>query len=142
MHLESSCAVRMRCACMPGHTVPHAPLPPCPCRLHPSDGGHQVLAELLASVVVRAAGEVLAGPAAAQQPGAAGALAAAFPLPSRSDPRLPQDLPPPMIAGNEVAATTLCAIQVGGQPARAGLPHACLACACSSPAGRPALPCF
>ena len=74
---------------------------------HPTDGGHKVLAELLAGALLRALGD-------AAQPGAAARHAGLTAWPEGS--RLPEAhraaLPPPMIHDNVDAATTLCAIQV------------------------------
>ena len=74
---------------------------------HPTDGGHKVLAELLAGALLRALGDEA-------QPGEAARQAGLTAWPKGS--RLPQAhkaaLPPPMIHDNVDASTTLCAIQV------------------------------
>ncbi|KAL4423775.1 hypothetical protein ABPG75_001076 [Micractinium tetrahymenae] len=76
---------------------------------HPTDAGHQVLAELLASALLRAVAEESAPPGATQ----AAAGLAAWRKGSRLEDasRKQPALPPPMIPGNSDAATTLCAIQ-------------------------------
>lgn len=90
------------------------------CRSHPGDGGHQVLAELLAAMVLRAAAEAAAGPEAA----ATRAGLAAWPAGSRLD-RRPSSradgaagqasaLPPPMVPSLVESETRLCSIQVWG----------------------------
>ncbi|PSC72893.1 photosystem II reaction cent isoform B [Micractinium conductrix] len=73
-------------------------------RVHPSDTGHQVMAELLAGVVLQAAARVqAAAAAAAAAAGDGGGLAAVKPRAA--------ELPPPMIPGNADVPTTLCAMQ-------------------------------
>lgn len=80
-----------------------APLPPFmpPC----ADVGHQVLAELLAGVVLQAVERVLAAHEAVGVAGAAGG-----PGVGGGEPRA-AELPPPMIPGNADVPTTLCAMQ-------------------------------
>lgn len=76
------------------------------CRSHPNDFGHQVIAELLGSVVAKAVDEEqLAGcqPAGWAEP--------------RNNVEL-RELPPPMVPGNADAPTTLCAMQVRGSGRR------------------------
>lgn len=66
-------------------------------RSHPADGGHRVIAELIASLLMRAVEREEAVSCA----------------PSRWAPQRPQprELPPPMVPGNADAPTTLCAMQ-------------------------------
>ncbi|KAL4421052.1 hypothetical protein ABPG77_007527 [Micractinium sp. CCAP 211/92] len=68
-------------------------------RSHPADGGHRVIAELIASLLMRAVereeGVSCAPSRWAQQ---------------RTQPEL-RELPPPMVPGNADAPTTLCAMQ-------------------------------
>lgn len=72
---------------------------PCPpCSTHPSDRGHQMMAEALAGPLRRAVAEEAAA--------AAGALAR-----SHRDAGF-EGLPPPMIPGNTDNPTSLCAMQV------------------------------
>lgn len=95
---------------------------------HPTDAGHQVLAELLASALLRAVAEEAAPPGAAE----AAAGQAAWQRGSRlegASKRQPA-LPPPMIPGSSDASTTLCAIQVVSE----GEWASCICLAFASPA--------
>ena len=78
-------------------------------RTHPNDRGHQMLAEMLAHLLLRAAEE--------QRRAAAPPLAPPVwaPRSEEQEARLGLGLPPPMIPGNVAVPTSLCAIQVGGQ---------------------------
>lgn len=71
------------------------------CRTHPNDQGHQVIAELLGSVLAKAVDEEQ-GDNCQFSGGWADSHAA---------PRL-RGLPPPMIPGNADVPTSLCAMQV------------------------------
>lgn len=81
----------------------HAPTPPLPTAArrstHPSDRGHQMMAEALAGPLARAVAE--------QAAAAAGSLQRS----RRRDERL-EGMPPPMIPGNTESPTTVCAMQV------------------------------
>lgn len=72
-------------------------LPPCHCSIHPGATGHQVLAELLAALMTKAAQEVAAG----------------APLVPVSRPGQ-EGLPPSMARNFREARTSLCAQLVGG----------------------------
>lgn len=74
-------------------------------RTHPNDRGHQMLAEMLAYLVLRAAEEQRRGPP--QGP-------PVWARRSAEQQRGLGQLPPPMIPGNVAVPTSLCAIQVGG----------------------------
>lgn len=74
-------------------------------RTHPNDRGHQMLAEMLAHLVLRAAEEMRRGPP--QGP-------PVWARRSAEQERGLGQLPPPMIPGNVAVPTSLCAIQVGG----------------------------
>lgn len=84
---------------------------------HPTDAGHQVLAELLASALLRAVAEESTPPGAAKAAAGLAAWQSGSRLEGASSKQAA--LPPPMIPGNSDASTTLCAIQVarkGGMP--------------------------
>lgn len=70
---------------------------------HPNDRGHQVLAELLAGLLLQAVDRVQAG---------GGLAPAARWAAERGEELPPVTLPEPMVPGNEDAPSTLCAIQV------------------------------
>lgn len=76
---------------------------------HPNDRGHQVIAELLASLLLKAAAEEREGWEAAVAEAAGWAPERQWGQPGAKGPRLP----PPMIPGNADIPTSLCAIQVG-----------------------------
>ncbi|KAL4440672.1 hypothetical protein ABPG77_000381 [Micractinium sp. CCAP 211/92] len=77
-------------------------------KVHPSDVGHQVMAELLAGVVLQAVDRVLAAQEAAGMAGEAGPAGGGEPRATK--------LPPPMIPGNADVPTTLCAMQEDFKP--------------------------
>lgn len=83
-------------------------------KVHPSDVGHQVMAELLAGVVLQAVDRVLASQeaGAAGTAGTSGSVAGGAGL---DEPRA-AELPPPMIPGNADVPTTLCAMQEDFKP--------------------------
>lgn len=102
---------------------------------HPTDTGHKALAELLASVVLRAAMEASAPRTAAAAAGL-GAWERGSRLGAQDGGLL---LPPAMIPGNSDAATSLCALQVLCCLPRGvlGLPDGgALGCACAMLATR------
>lgn len=83
-------------------------------RTHPNDRGHQVIAELLASLLLKATAEFDEGWEEAV--GAAAGWAPKQPRPGKQDDgktASPWQLPPPMIPGNADVPTSLCAIQEG-----------------------------
>lgn len=77
------------------------------CSTHPSDRGHQMMAEALAGPLGRAVAEEAAAAAGVVQRS------------RRDDPRL-AGLPPPMIPGNTESPTTVCAMQVRAGGGRGG----------------------
>ncbi|KAL4429381.1 hypothetical protein ABPG77_005155 [Micractinium sp. CCAP 211/92] len=83
-------------------------------RTHPNDRGHQIIAELLASLLLKATAEFDEGWEEAV--GAAAGWAPARAQPGKQDAdgaAAPSQLPPPMIPGNADVPTSLCAIQEG-----------------------------
>lgn len=96
-------------------------LPATLCSTHPADPGHQVLAELLAGVLTRAAWEVSAGGALLEEE-------------RRHDPAVPA-LPAPMIPFNADDMPGMCAMLVSSANAFGLIPPggkaACLARPCS-----------
>lgn len=80
-------------------------------RTHPNDGGHQILAELLAGLVMHAADEHWREQQQ-QRRQQQGAEATPVWVPRRPEDKQGQVLPPPMIPGNADVPTSLCAIQV------------------------------
>lgn len=101
-------------------------------RTHPNDRGHQVIAELLAGLVLKAADRVRAGGAPGWSVGWAAERDAKLP---------PTALPEPMVPGNDDAPSTLCAMQASA--ALRMLPHggccAVLCCATLRPPCRAGL---
>lgn len=89
------------------------PHPALPCSIHPGPSGHQVLAELLAGLITKAAQEV-----------AAGATSAPAPRPGQ------EGLPPPMVKNFRESRTSVCAQLVGAHR----LPM-CLSAKCMLPVG-------
>ena len=85
------------------------------CRMHPSDHGHQVLAELLAAPLMRAVWEATAGDALSEAD-------------HRRHPRLP-DLPAPMIPDTADEIPGVCAMlaSAGWGPAPAPAQKPCMA---------------
>ncbi|PSC71318.1 hypothetical protein C2E20_5316 [Micractinium conductrix] len=77
-------------------------------RTHPNDRGHQMIAELLASTLIKAAAE--------QAEGWEAAIGAAAGWAPEREPNSSAGLPPPMIPGNADVPTSLCAIQEGFKP--------------------------
>ena len=103
---QGSCAIA--CPCSAYLLCPALRLP-----LLPPDLGHQLMAELLAGVVLTAVknvaeggGPAVAAPAAGQAEGPAAAGG------SGQGMGVGVDLPPPMIPGNADVPTSLCAMQV------------------------------
>lgn len=82
------------------------PCPPCR-RTHPNDHGHQVLAELLAGLVLGAVDEQQR-----QQAGGEPGQNAGWAQRSAEVQQALAAIPPPMIPGNAEEPTSLCAIQV------------------------------
>lgn len=127
LNLLNPCAGRGREHAGSLHTLKAGPsclIMPRRDKSHPTDAGHQVLAELLASALLRAVAEEAAPPDAAKS--AAGL--AAWPTGSRLDgaSRRQLELPTPMIPGNTDASTTLCAIQVRKEKGDIKLRRGCL----------------
>lgn len=93
--------------------APQPSHPAVPCSIHPGPSGHQVLAELLAGLITKAAQEV-----------AASATSAPAPRPGQ------EGLPPPMVKNFRDSRTSVCAQLVGAHR----LPM-CLSAKCMLPVG-------
>ena len=100
--------------------------------IHPSDVGHQALAELLAGVVRLAVQGVAAAPASSSASKSSGSSGSGDDSSGNSSSSEAAELPPPMIPGNVDSPTSLCAMQVGSMAERRRrLQVLAVACSCT-----------